>query len=85
MRLKLWLFSTLVVLAGCSTTPSVITVRELPSPELLAECAEPKARVATNADLAWTIIEYRKALRLCNVDKKALREWSNNGQETIKP
>lgn len=79
MRLKLWLFSTLVVLAGCSTTPSIITVREVPSPELVADCPEPIPRLETNADLAWTIIEYRKALRLCNIDKKALREWSNHG------
>lgn len=84
MRRILLLISTLAVLAGCSTTPTYVTVRELPSPELTADCPEPKARVATNADLAWTIIEYRKALRLCNLDKKALREWSDNGQETVK-
>lgn len=80
MRRILLLISTLAVLTGCSTTPSIITVREVPSPELVADCPEPIPRLETNADLAWTIIEYRKALRLCNIDKKALREWSANGE-----
>jgi hypothetical protein len=94
MRRILLLISTVVLLAGCSTPPSIITVREVPSPELVADCPEPIPRLETNADLAWTIIEYRKALRLCNIDKKALRDWAgdqptanggaNNGEQTIK-
>ncbi len=64
----------LLALPACTTTKYV---RELPPADLLADCPEVLERHATNGDLAWTILEYRKALAHCNIDKESLREWAN--------
>lgn len=61
-------------LTGCSTTK---LVRELPPPDLLADCPEVVEQLKTNGGLAWTILEYRKALSTCNIDKRSLREWAD--------
>ena len=58
---------------GCTTTKYI---RELPPVDLLAACPEVLERHETNGDLAWTILEYRKALAQCNIDKGSLREWA---------
>lgn len=63
----------LLALPGCTTTKYV---RELPPADLMASCPEVLERHETNGDLAWTIIEYRKALSQCNIDKGSLREWA---------
>lgn len=63
----------LLTLAGCSTTK---LVRELPPPDLLADCPEVVEQLKTNGGLAWTILEYRKAFSTCNIDKRSLREWA---------
>jgi hypothetical protein len=44
--------------------------------ELLADCPYVAEKIKTNGELAWTILEYRKALELCNLDKQSLREWA---------
>lgn len=67
------LLLVLLALPGCTTTKYV---RELPPVDLLAACPEVLERHETNGDLAWTILEYRKALAQCNIDKGSLREWA---------
>lgn len=64
----------ILVLPGCAT--QIKYVRELPPVELLADCPNVLERLRTNGELAWTILEYRKALVTCNLDKKSLREWA---------
>lgn len=61
-------------LTACSTTTYV---RELPPPELLADCPTVREAFKTNGELAETIIAYRDALTKCNLDKESLREWAN--------
>lgn len=69
----------ILALAGCSLIPTKPQyVRELPPANLLADCPEVLERYKTNGDLAWTILEYRKALSTCNIDKRSLREWAKD-------
>ncbi|APU00290.1 hypothetical protein HOR55_gp03 [Ralstonia phage RS-PII-1] len=52
-------------------------VRLLPPDELLADCPEPAPPAErTNAGLAGSVLDYRRALALCNTDKAALRAWA---------
>ena len=67
-----------LALAGCSQFLPTKYVRELPPASLLADCPEVLERYKTNGDLAWTILEYRKALSTCNIDKRSLREWAKD-------
>ena len=69
------LVGLILVLAGCSTTK---VVRELPSPELLADCASVPEAYQTNGQLAQTLLAYRDSLAKCNIDKQALREWAGD-------
>lgn len=64
-----------MALPGCSSKPQ-IPVRELPPAVLLLDCPEVAEKYKTNGDLAWTVLEYRKALASCNQDKRSLREWA---------
>lgn len=50
---------------------------QLPPAELLADCREPSATVSTNGLLAKYALDLRTALRSCNDDKAALREWAS--------
>lgn len=50
--------------------------RILPPVELLQDCGEPPILAGTNGQLAETILNLRDALRGCNRDKAALREWA---------
>ena len=61
----------LLVFGGCTS----VTVRTPPS-ALLADCPEPAFTAGTNSELAQAYIGMRQALRLCNVDQHALREWA---------
>lgn len=38
-------------------------------------CPVPERRIRTNADLAAWSVELVRALRECNADKAALRQW----------
>lgn len=65
-----------LLLASCATvTPP--TTKLLPPASLLAECPAPRAALSTNGALVDYILALRNALRLCNDDKAALREWAN--------
>lgn len=50
--------------------------RILPPVELLQDCPEPAILAGTNGQLAQSILNLRDALRGCNRDKAALREWA---------
>lgn len=64
-----------LLLASCaSVAPG--PVRVLPPLELLQDCPEPLTQHDTNGRLAEGILALRDALRGCNRDKAALREWA---------
>jgi hypothetical protein len=64
---------TLLLCASCAQF-------QLPPAELLADCQEPAASVSTNGLLAKYALDLRTALRSCNDDKAALREWAKEIQ-----
>jgi hypothetical protein len=61
------------LLTGCSTTK---VLRELPPPELLRDCLAPIVDISTNGGLAQGLLNYDDALKRCNLDKEALRDWA---------
>jgi hypothetical protein len=63
-----------LLLASCAST--LPGTRTTPPPELLQDCPEPTATVRTNRQLADYATRLRDALRGCNRDKAALREWA---------
>lgn len=71
---SLLLLALLLLLPGCAT--QVTYLRELPPVELMANCPEVVEQYKTNGELANTVLAYRKALELCNLDKQSLREWA---------
>lgn len=66
---------TALLMASCATVAPKDS-RILPPVELLQDCAEPPGAFQTNGALAGYLIELRDALRGCNADKRALREWA---------
>lgn len=63
-------FMVLLCAAGCQSMAPV----KLPE-HLLLPCPEPTMRRTTNGELADTLDKFKWALRACNDDKAALREW----------
>jgi hypothetical protein len=53
----------------------------LPPTVYLQNVAEPQFTGRTNADLLGWALEMRKALRLANSDKAALRKWAETSTE----
>lgn len=74
MRSAPSLLATLLLASCAAVTPPQ---RVLPPVDLLQDCAEPPWSVETNGLLADTALKLRDALRRCNRDKAALREWAN--------
>lgn len=72
---------TAVLLAALLSASCAGTQYVLPPAELLAECQEPPAQVSTNGLLARYALDLRAALRGCNDDKAALREWAKELQQ----
>lgn len=66
--------TVLVLLTGCATPGP--GARDLPPAELLADCPEPPGGVKTNGEVAKYVRDLKTALRGCNADKKALRDWA---------
>ena len=83
-RLLPWLLNGLLCLClllsltGCGSTEYVrVKERDTPPVALLQDCAEPLAAdVTTNGLLLGYVGQLRSALRKCNDDKAALREWA---------
>jgi hypothetical protein len=86
LLLGLWSFLTgrllqgaalfaILALSGCAT---VVSTPQQPVPEqFLTECRARERVIATNGDLALAVLDHKEALRLCNSDKQAIREWSD--------
>lgn len=62
-----------LLMASCA---SVTPQRLLPPVELLQDCPEPPFTATTNGLLAEYALQLRDALRGCNRDKAALRDWA---------
>lgn len=69
----LYVIFAAAALAGCATG-----AHRYPPEELMRDCPRPKVDVTANAGLAEGILDYDEALRLCNKDKAALREWARD-------
>lgn len=68
-----------VAFTGCaSVRPSPVKIT--PPPELLQDCQEPEQAIKTNGELVGYALSLRDALRGCNRDKQALREWAEEGK-----
>jgi hypothetical protein len=63
-----------LALAGCATKPQGHAPAAIP-PELVQDCQEPARAFKTNGELLRYSLDLRDALRACNRDKAALREW----------
>lgn len=61
-----------LLLAGCATAPGVLSA---PSAALMAECPKPVVELRTNEGIAQGLKDYAEALKLCNIDKRKLREF----------
>jgi hypothetical protein len=67
----------MVLLTGCGTTKTLtVTVKEYPPEYLTQDCPIPVSQARKNGELVKDIADLRTAIRTCNVDKAALREWS---------
>lgn len=71
MRLDRFCILVVPCIVGCTA----LEVRQPPA-ALLAPCAEPAVDATTNGGLVKSLLAMREALRLCNDDKTALREWA---------
>lgn len=62
-----------LLLAGCASGPQVIAFPH----ELSEDCKVSKPlRYSTNEELTETSAELAKTLKLCNLDKKGIRQWA---------
>jgi hypothetical protein len=67
-----------MVMACCACTtlhsqsPPVVIV---PPADLTADCAEPAGSVKTNQEVSVYLLDLRDALRSCNAQLGALRDW----------
>ena len=79
MRLMSSLLAVLA-LAGCATrAPSLAPA--LPPVDLMQDCPAPVIDKTTNGGLARGVQALKGALKDCNLDKKALREWAAKVQQ----
>lgn len=71
-------FLGLLILPGCAPLgrQTERLVREVPPYELIANCPKPNVLVKTNGQLAASLLAMEAALDKCNLDKAALRLWS---------
>lgn len=63
-------FLVLLAITGCASTQVI----QAPA-HLLLDCPAPTVEVKVNGDLARAINNYKWALKSCNDDKAALREF----------
>lgn len=67
----------LALLSGCVTTQTVkVPVKVYPPAALMAPCPHPEATATTNGELLAYLEDMASALRSCNQDKQALRDWA---------
>lgn len=70
---------SVLFLASCAAVAPG-TQRILPPVDLLQDCQEPAGGVETNGALASYLLSLKDALRGCNRDKAALRDWAGDSQ-----
>lgn len=64
-----------VLLAGCNTLPATHS-KAYPPSALLEDCKAGPLSFRNNAETTDSAHALAAALKLCNLDKKALREWT---------
>lgn len=73
-----------MMLNACSTPPEIRQIIRtkteyvFPPDALMAECQVRPVNVETNRDLVVLAVKRNNELMLCNLEKKALREWRNS-------
>lgn len=72
MRLLALAFA--LVLSGCATTVG----KQYPPSALLEDCRTGALTFTTDKDMAESVVALAAALKLCNIDKAALREWAKD-------
>lgn len=70
------LLPVLLLVSCASVVPN--PQRILPPVELIQDCQEPASGIQTNGELARYTRELLDALRGCNRDKAALRDWAES-------
>lgn len=75
MRSSSGVLLSVLLLASCASVAP--PQRVLPPLDLLQDCNEPALIAETNGQLAQSALNLRDALRGCNRDKAALREWAS--------
>jgi hypothetical protein len=68
------LLGLFLLLSGCSVAP--IAGQQAVPDEFLAECRALEREIRTNGDLAKALQDHKLALANCNLDKRAIRQWS---------
>lgn len=64
-------------LSACGTTKTItVATPVLPPAQYLQECVAQLVPIRTNGDLAINYQALKRALKLCNADKAALRAWA---------
>lgn len=67
---------SLFLLAGCASAPQM----DAPAESLLWDCPVPETPARTNGELATSLQKMKQALRYCNDDKAALRQFYGVGE-----
>lgn len=73
-----WCLAASLMLSGCNAIPVQKETLVGPPVQYLRECTEPikPERPIDNGKLVQYTKALQGALRLCNIDKAALREWA---------
>lgn len=67
----------LTSLIGCAATKTIgVPTRDTPPEGLLADCVAARGAIKTNKDILTYVESLKSALKGCNDDKAALREWA---------
>lgn len=73
--LRPWWAVAALALSGCAAAPPAAPAYP---PELMQDClVGSKLGLSTNAELSDTVAKLAHTLKLCNIDKRKLREWAN--------
>jgi hypothetical protein len=73
------LLGAFLALSGCAMAP--IGGQQPVPAEFLVECRAVEREIRTNGDLAKALKDHKEALAACNLDKNAIRQWSDGLME----
>ena len=74
----LLVFVASAALTGCAINPPKV-IKLLPPVDLMQDCGKSDVFIAKNKDLAKAYQLRDADLDRCNLDKRALRSWANEG------